>query len=76
MDFNFSYHLFIVCCCDYYMKSSGENTKEWRIILGRYAVLADVFLDIRLGPISSFSDIKVSVRKILQELKQVLGTDD
>ena len=58
MDFHFSYHLFIVCCCDYYMKRLGENTKEWRIILGTYAVLADVFLQIRLGPISNLPILK------------------
>ena len=54
MDFHFSYHLFIVCCYDYYTKRTEENRKEWRIILGTYAVLADVFFDIRLGPISIF----------------------
>ena len=42
------------------MKKLGENTKERRIILGVIAVLADVFLDIRLDPISNFRILKYS----------------
>ena len=58
------------------MKRSGENTKERRIIRGINAVVADVFLDIRLHPISNFSILKYAYKKSLKELKQVLGTDD
>ena len=45
------------------MKRLGENTKERRIILGTNAVLADVFLDIRLDPISNFPILKYPYKK-------------
>ena len=55
------------------MKRLGENTKEMRIILGTNAVLADVFLDIRLHPISNFPILlKYPYKKSLKRVEACL----
>ena len=46
-----------------------ENTKERRIILGTNAVLADVFLDIRLHPIPNFPILKYPYEKCLKRVE-------
>ena len=51
------------------MKRLGKNTKERRIILGTNAVLADVFLDIRLHPIPNFPILKYPYEKSLKRVE-------
>ena len=51
------------------MKRFGKNTKERRIILGTNAVLADVFLDIRLHPIPNYPILKYPYEKSLKRVE-------